>query len=448
MKYQNEKVVGAIYTNGVSTIKNPYIEALPEILSYDDFMKEIASFPSIPMDIYIKSPEERRSFLSEINNIFYPMDYMYYIYDLLYRAIKDNYSSKNTIETIQQINHLYKSMIQDNVSKLEYSTQSFSGSILGTPGIGKSSTVRRSLSLMPQVIIHSKYNGEAMYVKQIVYLCVECPSDCSVKTLAMSIMSEIDKTIGSNYFDEIAHNPRSRSASTLAIKVKIACLNHKIGIIVIDEIQNAVVTASKNNQLKPLIRFLVELTNEACVSICFVGTLLAEEIFCSQEHLKRRTRGFRLLPLKPDKTYMKFLESIWKYQWTLKKAEMKENIMNLIYDYSGGIPSYMLLIFLESQSQAIMSGKEKIDITTIKKTIGMLQINVNKPYSGGTSISDFCVGSDMDDSENEDLHLKSQKRGRPITARESEDLISMFKRAADSKTLITNLELENLVEKY
>ena len=66
-----KKVVGAIYTNGVSTIKNPYIEALPEILSYDDFMKEIASFPSIPMDIYIKSPEERRSFLSEINNIFY-----------------------------------------------------------------------------------------------------------------------------------------------------------------------------------------------------------------------------------------------------------------------------------------------------------------------------------------------------------------------------------------
>src|SRR5699024_4523874 len=106
---------------------------------------------------------------------------------------------------------------------------------------------------------------------------VECPCDCSVKTLAANIISSVDQAIGSNYFEEMVKNKRLSSSSALAMKVKIICLNHRVGVLVIDEIQNAILTAERTKQVKPLIKFLVELTNETCVSICFSGTLDAED---------------------------------------------------------------------------------------------------------------------------------------------------------------------------
>lgn len=189
-------------------------------------------------------------------------------------------------------------------------------------------------------------------------------------------------------------------------------MNHHIGLIVIDEIQNAIQTATKNRQLKPLIKFLVELTNETSTGICFCGTLEAEELFMKQEHLKRRTRGLRLLPMKYDITYRKFISSLWDYQATLQKAELTEKLMKQIYDLSAGIPAYIVKIFQESQAQAILSGKEKITYESIKQAVSYLGIEVPKVYSrGGTSISDFTVSEiefetiGVDDVENSAIEV-------------------------------------------
>lgn len=169
-------------------------------------------------------------------------------------------------------------------------------------------------------------------------------------------------------------------------------MNHHIGLIVIDEIQNAIQTATRNKQTRPLIKFLVELTNETSTGICFCGTLEAEELFLKQEHLKRRTRGLRLLPLKYDMTYRKFITTLFEYQATLQKAELTEKLMKQIYDLSAGIPAYIVKIFQEAQTQAILSGKEKITYEAIKQAVSILGIEVSKVFSrGGTSISDFTV---------------------------------------------------------
>ena len=325
MKYANEKTVNAIYTKTSFNDENIFIEAMPEMLTKEEFFKNIEKFPAYVENIKEMNPQQRRSLLSNIYKCFYPMEYMYYIYDTLYRAIIENYSSKSTIDSIRQINALYHGREND----IEYTTQSYSGAILGVPGIGKTSTIKRSLSVMPQVIIHTNYKGQPLFEKQITFLIIECPSDCSVRTLATSILIAIDKAIGSEYSSGIAGNSRESVIGRLIERVKIACLKHHVGVIIIDEIQNAVATASKTKQIKPLIKFLVELTNEACVSTCFCGTLLAEELFQTQEHLKRRTRGMRLLPLRPDITYINFLNKIWTYQVTLKKTTLNEKIANI-----------------------------------------------------------------------------------------------------------------------
>lgn len=389
MKYRNEhtNTVAAEYGKEQG---NPFLEALPELLSKSDFVDRMKSEIHFPYDLTEKSPQERRNYLTELTTWFQPMDYMYTLYDMLYRAMAATYQTKTVIESVRQLNDIYMDFRTGRERTLNYSTQAYSGAVLGVPGIGKTSTIQRCLSTMPQVIIHTKYREEQFYTKQINYLVVECPSDCSVKTLAFNILSAIDRAIGSEYFTQAAN--QSIAVSAISTKLKIICMNHHIGLIVIDEIQNAIQTATKNRQLKPLIKFLVELTNETSTGICFCGTLEAEELFMKQEHLKRRTRGLRLLPMKYDITYRKFISTLWDYQATLQKAELTEKLMKQIYDLSAGIPAYIVKIFQEAQAQTILSGKEKITYESIKQAVSYLGIEIPKVYArGGTSISDFTV---------------------------------------------------------
>ena len=370
---------------------NPFLEALPGLMGKAEFMERMSSEIRFPYDLNKKTSQERRTYLMELSTWFQPMNYMYSLYDMLYRAMATTYQTKTVVESVRQLNEVYMDFRTGRERTLNYSTQAYSGAVLGVPGIGKTSTIQRCLSTMPQVIIHTKYKEQQFYTKQINYLIVECPSDCSVKTLAFNILSAIDRAIGSEYFTQ-AGSLKSISSSALTTRLKIICMNHHIGLIVIDEIQNAIQTATRNKQIRPLIKFLVELTNETSTGICFCGTLEAEELFLKQEHLKRRTRGLRLLPLKYDMTYRKFITTLFEYQATLQKAELTEKLMKQIYDLSAGIPAYIVKIFQEAQTQAILSGKEKITYEVIKQAVSVLGIDVPKVYSrGGTSISDFTV---------------------------------------------------------
>lgn len=388
MKYSNERVVEAKYTNPQG---NPFAEALPPLLSKKEFDRQIRSKINLPKYLSTCQTQERRAYLMELSKWFQAMDYMYQLYDMLYRAMSATYQTKNVVDSVRQINELYTDFRTGREREFQYSTQGYSTSILGVPGIGKTSTLQRCLSTMPQVIIHTRYQNTVMYTKQINYLFVECPSDCSVKTLAFNIFAAIDRAIGSDYLKQASYQ-KSMATSATTTRLKIICLNHHIGLIVIDEIQNAIQTAAKNRQIKPLIKFLVELTNETTTGICFCGTLEAEAVFEKQEHLKRRTRGYRLLPLKFDVTYRKFITELWEHQVVLKKKSLTEKLMKQMYDLSAGIPAYLVKIFEEAQAQAILSGKEELSYEVIKQAVALLGIEVPKVYGKyGTSISDFTV---------------------------------------------------------
>ena len=457
----NESIWGAVYDNAPAD--NPFLAALPEMLSRDEFLAAIRSTPGLPHNLAQMSPEERRQNLPMISAVFVGMNYMYAVYDQLYRAIRETYTTRTTMEEIRQINALFCG--KENNS---YATQAVSGSVLGVPGIGKTSTIRRALETMPQVIEHTEYMGHPFYCKQVLYLRVECPSDCSVKTLALNLVAALDRAIGSNYLHQLI-SLRSIAASAVATQVKILCMTHHVGLLLVDEIQNAVETAQRNRQIKPLLKFLVELTNDTATAVYFVGTPVAEQLFTSQEHLKRRTRGIRLLPLKPDGTYRRFLEQLWSYQLTPQKAPLTEKLANKLIDHSGGIPAYIIKIFTETQAQALLQGQARINERVMQRAIDILAIKVPKTYSGGTYLSDF----EIDDAEMPDVEtfpapspeqapegasgdpseeslepvprLYANQRGRRATSRDAQDLVAAF---AAGGTLIDFLRENDLMEEW
>lgn len=423
-KYPAGHAVGAIYEGSSS---NPYLDAMPDMLPPEQFARIIASYPPIPHGLSEMSPEERRGLLPSISSIYVPMPYQYAIYDTLYRAIATTYRTADVLESTRAINAYYCGR------DTNYATQADSGSILGAPGCGKTATVRRCLSTMPQVIEHMEYQGQPLYSKQVLWLHVECPSDCSVKTLGFGIMAALDRAIGSKYLQS-TQGLRSASASAIAVQTKILLTNHHVGLLMIDEIQNAIMTARKNRQEKPLLRYLVELTNETMTSIYFVGTPLAEELFMSQEHLKRRTRGIRLAPFKPDGAYLDFVRKIWPYQYTAQAAPLTTSICNKLYDCSGGIPAYVIKIFSEAQAQALLQGRSCIDEKVIQRAVDLLAIKVPRTYAAGTHISDFEIGMRAPEPPSEQEEVPRQyavKRGRKAAQRDDGDLLVAYQSGID-----------------
>ena len=432
MKYTNSNTVRAIYTEPED---NPYLAALPELMPKDIFLQRLQSLPVVPPNLLSLSGEERRGLLSGLANLFLPLDYMYTVYDLFYRAIQTTYRTKTVLDSIRQIG------VVRHGGQVSFGTQAQSGSILGIPGVGKTSTVRRCLDQLPQVIEHREFQRQPFFKKQILYICVECPSDCSIKTLTYNIIAAVDRAIGSDYFRVISHQSRI-SASALTTQLKIICLNHAIGLIVVDEIQNAISTAEKTRRIKPLVTFLLELLNDTCTGIYFVGTLEADEVFCGHDHLKRRTRGLRLLPLRPAGTYRRFLETIWQYQFTLHRIALTDQIANKIYDHSGGIPAYIIQIFMEAQAQAIIGSEDVIDAKIVQRAINMLCISIPKTYPAGVSLSDFSI-SVVEEGQHQEMpaiphdsvpRMYATPRGRRPKVRDRVDLIELRKqhKQADS----------------
>ena len=254
-------------------------------------------------------------------------------------------------------------------------------------------------------------------------------------------MAALDKAIGSQYL-QAAQWLRSASASAIATQTKILLANHHVGLLVIDEIQNVVMTARKNHQEKPLLRYLVELTNETMTSIYFIGTPMAEELFMSQEHLKRRTRGIRLAPFKPDGAYLEFVQKIWPYQYTWQLSELTTSLTNKLYDCSGGIPAYIIKIFVESQAQALLTGHSCIDEKIIQRAVEFPAIKVTRSYAAGTHISDFEIGLEDPEPPSGKKEVPRQyanKRGRKAAKRDYDDLLVAYNSGMDIEAYLKKL---------
>lgn len=73
-----EQSVGAVYDK--APVDNPFLAALPEMLSQSDFSSEIRSFPKLPQSLPQMTSEERRQALPMLSSIFVPMNFMYPLY--------------------------------------------------------------------------------------------------------------------------------------------------------------------------------------------------------------------------------------------------------------------------------------------------------------------------------------------------------------------------------
>lgn len=358
----------AKYTSSIIYPGNPFVEALPPMLEDSALIRELMLLPKPDSRIREKGKTDRMQYTAVLNQVFVPPAMSLPLYHMIYQGMTASLACKDAVSSAHQSTWLYTGK-QIGSSLYRESTSSFS--LLGEPGIGKTTTVARILQTIPQVIEHEQYAGEPLYCKQVNYLCVQCPSDCSVKGMCIAIFAELDRLIGTDY-------AKARMATytmdTIIIKLSQLCITHHVGIIVIDEIQNVMFSRNKRMADSALIRTIVQLMNDTGVCVMLVGTPEVRPLLDEAPHLERRTRGLNLSALDYGEEFSELLFALWKYLCIRNAATLSESLRKALYVLSGGIPARLVQILVYAQQYAISTGAEDLTSDVLRKTCDLYRL--------------------------------------------------------------------------
>lgn len=218
-------IVNPLYDN------NPFIEALPPMLSGRDLIHALAVIPPYSDSDRDRSTGERLQLLSSLYEFYQPLCMTIDLYCEIYTAMQHCYGQYSIHSETAAMQNSYSLMHGNALAASIGGGNSFS--VVGVSGLGKSTALQRVLSLYPQVIEHTEYHGQKFYCHQIPYLVVQTPHDASIKALILDIYLQIDSLIGTTYQKDALS--RRLSIDVLVSQLnQIVRVNH-IGLLVIDE---------------------------------------------------------------------------------------------------------------------------------------------------------------------------------------------------------------------
>ncbi len=330
---------------------NNLLKFLNPRLEPDDVKKKLQSLPLIP-DITYDSKAQRLAMLRTLYQIYIPLPSVVETYNKLYDALERALEKKMMANINKQYCENYNGITGKEFSGIMGGLDSIS--IIGVSGTGKTATVSRVASLLvkDEIIEFNKPYKTTI----IPCLIVNCPFDCSVKTLCVEIMRLVDSRIGTNYYAGTVKT--TTTTGMLIASVSNILLNH-VGLLVIDEVQNVIKTKNGFN----LIGALTQLVNSCGVSVCMISNPEVKPFFEQDLKLARRSIGLEFKPMEYGETFCDFVNTVFKYQFTAHQVKLSEELFRCIYELSGGIPSLIVSLIHDAQEKAII---DEIEVLNIK----------------------------------------------------------------------------------
>lgn len=242
---------------------------------------------------------------------------------------------------------------------------SMSGLVIGPPGMGKTHSVKTTLSSYDQVLFH----GAPVQVAQIAWLRVECPPDGSLVSMCRFFFSAVDMALNrAGFKSELAVQYRTAPLAVLLTAMARVANQHAIGLLVIDEIQHVKVS---RNEASALLNFLVTLRNTIGVSLLMVGTMSALPVMQRTFRDARRGDGIGSIPfnrMAPASgsngcladgqaenepiyglEFEDFVKRMWRWQYTNKHTDLSVEVLNALYHETQGIIDLVVKLFILCQ---------------------------------------------------------------------------------------------------
>jgi hypothetical protein len=346
---------------------NCYIEALPPPMGEKEVGNRIRRQPAYDELERQLPPLQRLHAVQRICNCVVPLPEHLQLEQKFSRMLFNGYMARNPLsaEWVRQMNSAYPTLKWGDDSygyqhtPLVGSTAS-GFSIFGASGVGKTTLINSILSLYPQIIIHTQYNGRPFDQQQLVWLKLECPYDGSPRGLCTNFFHAVDRIIGTRY---AAQYSRGKGITTDFLMPVMAELAGQLGmgVLVIDEIQR--LRGSSSGSADKILSFFVQLTNTIGVPVILIGTHKAFSLFTGDFATARRSAGqgdFIFSNFARDDFWLHFVKSIWKYQWTDVITPLSEELLSALFEESQGIADIAVKLYMFSQWQVIGQGNEKI----------------------------------------------------------------------------------------
>lgn len=332
------------------------IKILPSMKSGQELSAALEVLPEYDPDIRLADVPTRLMKLSDLYDVYVPSQMSLEIYSKLYLSLLHSLQKKGTKLAVQQRYENNKAIQRQAYGGILGGADSYT--ITGISGIGKSSAIMRSISLISGDGI---VELDKPYCKIIPCLIVQCPYDSSVKGLLLEILRKADENLGTNYYGNAIKN-RTSTVDVLIGTVSTIALNH-IGLLIVDEIQNVV--NSKNG--KSLVGMLTQLINNSGISICMVGTNESTVFFEQAMQLARRSLGLQYNRLAYDQYFHDFCCTLYRYQYVKQKAEITPAVIEWLYEHSAGIISVVVSLVHDAQEIAILNGTEELNLEMLNE---------------------------------------------------------------------------------
>ncbi len=342
---------------------NPMIQALPLIMSDEEFLKSATIMPDFSPEERMFEPHLRFHCVERLSRYFDPIDKTLELQRIISVLLRQGYIARNILQPqyARRANQIYQA-IQNKGGKtienyVDVPTSASGFTLIGPSGMGKTTNLKNILSLYPQVIAHPVHS-----VYQLVWIKVDCPHAGSLKGLCIDVFKEMDRLLGTNYFKKFG-STRNSEDYMLAQVAQLAHTHH-LGMLVIDEMQNLV---NARRSKDDLLNFLVKMDNIIGVPVIRVGTNEAYPILQGNFRNARRGTGEggvlweRMKQEDEDEwgEWQFFVEGMWQYQWTAGYTELTDEIYEALYFETQGIIDLVVKLFKMVQWRVIAEGEEE-----------------------------------------------------------------------------------------
>ena len=335
-KYElNSNLVNAVYSG---RNKNLLIDALPRpFTDYSDIDKHYTKNIEFHRNTALKMGNiEKMLDISNLKFLRLPLPFQKDIEQKFYLSLCESYMNRE----LGKFNGVYK--LKGSVAAC--SNEGFA--MLGYSGCGKSSTLNIMLSRYPKVIKHT-IDGEVFY--QIPYLVVSCVPNSNFGVLYQSIGKAVDDILDTDVYEELLYRAKYLGDKMQAIENIIE--KFAIGAIIFDEIQNIDFAQNRENSYEGLLT----ISNDTKVAICVVGT---EDAYGKMFiNLRNARRAGHLIPASSycgnKLVYESLLNTIFGYQWTKKKVELTDELLDAFYSSTRGIIALTITLYQAVQEVCI-----------------------------------------------------------------------------------------------
>lgn len=350
---------------------NPLIEALPPALSDEELACALMVLPDFSKEQRQWVDHERIQQIKGLGSFLVALENHLELARVVDTMLREGYVGRSPRtskmqQKLQEIYGLQKAGKTFSQAVAAVGAQD-SVSLIGMPGMGKSTAAKRSLALYPQVIDH----GDNFV--QITYIHVDMTSNgTSVKSLAIAIISEIDRLLPEHRYAELYLAKTSRTSYEALIHAAARLVTiHHVGIIIADEVQNL----SPVKGVQTVMTELVTMCNTLKVPLVFIGTFKANKILGADfRSCRRATGGIStwgplprydsgvLVPESDDEPsqWKEFVSILWKFQWVRNETELTEELLDYLHDRTQGVIDLVIKLFSIAQVRAITSGIEAL----------------------------------------------------------------------------------------